>query len=311
MAWSGSNWPSDGRGGGTPDQGRRPLGQSPEQRDPRPRRGEAPRKKNQAFVLSFLKFQPSFMLRYGLLLCLIALLSCFSSLSLEANDATEAFKREKLGQNPWSVQAWQKATQNLDYQVAERKPKPEPKIDVDLPNAPSPPSAETWAWLASLGSLLKWLFIILSLGLMALLVFKLAGGRWEWLSKNRKNDKIDYEELEKIEANLDQANVQPLLERAVQSRNWRLALRLNYLQTIQELNEKGYLVWKRDKTNGTYLRELQKYPELSSHFATLTRIFEFVWFGQNDNAAQRGYQRSLQLLQNIQSLMSKDPIKSA
>ena len=58
-----------------------------------------------------------------------------------------------------------------------------------------------------------------------------------------------------------------------------MAVRLYYLSVLKELSVKNHIRWKRDKTNGAYLRELAGSP-LFGTVQEVTLIFERVWYGK-------------------------------
>ncbi|WP_083937686.1 DUF4129 domain-containing protein [Hymenobacter aerophilus] len=76
------------------------------------------------------------------------------------------------------------------------------------------------------------------------------------------------------------------LDRAEQAGNYRLALRLGYLQTLRQLTERNLIQWQPDKTNHDYLRELAG-TRLAAGFRALTRQFEYVWYGELPLAASQ------------------------
>ncbi|SDX94188.1 DUF4129 domain-containing protein [Hymenobacter psychrophilus] len=76
------------------------------------------------------------------------------------------------------------------------------------------------------------------------------------------------------------------LARAEQAGNYRLALRLGYLQTLRHLTDRNLIQWQPDKTNHDYLRELAGTPQAAG-FRTLTRQFEYVWYGELPLAAEQ------------------------
>ncbi|NVO29846.1 DUF4129 domain-containing protein [Hymenobacter lapidiphilus] len=69
------------------------------------------------------------------------------------------------------------------------------------------------------------------------------------------------------------------LARAEQAGNYRLALRLGYLHTLRHLTDQALIQWQPDKTNHDYLRELAGTRQAAG-FRTLTRQFEYVWYGE-------------------------------
>jgi hypothetical protein len=61
--------------------------------------------------------------------------------------------------------------------------------------------------------------------------------------------------------------------------NYRLAVRLGYLQVLRHLAERHLINWQPEKTNHHYLQELAG-TRWAPDFATLTRQFEYVWYGE-------------------------------
>ncbi|MNE89866.1 hypothetical protein D3C80_1873230 [compost metagenome] len=74
-----------------------------------------------------------------------------------------------------------------------------------------------------------------------------------------------------------------LIADAVESRNYRLAVRLYYLKTLKELNNRSLITWKPEKTNHNYITELSA-VHLKEGFQQMTHQFEFVWYGEFDLA---------------------------
>jgi hypothetical protein len=69
-----------------------------------------------------------------------------------------------------------------------------------------------------------------------------------------------------------------MIEEAITNRNYRYALRLNYLRTLKILSDKNIIIWKIDKTNHEYLREI-KHNSIKSNFINITNDFESTWYG--------------------------------
>lgn len=69
-----------------------------------------------------------------------------------------------------------------------------------------------------------------------------------------------------------------LIDEAVGARQYRRAVRLLYLKTLQALAARRLIDWQRDKTNHEYVDELRP-PSLRRPFAALTTLFEYVWYG--------------------------------
>jgi Domain of unknown function (DUF4129) len=68
------------------------------------------------------------------------------------------------------------------------------------------------------------------------------------------------------------------IQQALQSGNYRLAIRLLYLQNLKILADRSLIVWQPNKTDADYLREIVK-PGLKQSFKNITDIFEYAWYG--------------------------------
>jgi hypothetical protein len=66
---------------------------------------------------------------------------------------------------------------------------------------------------------------------------------------------------------------------AVSNKNFRLATRYLYLQSIQKLMAAGLISFAADKTNSQYLYELSGKP-YKEEFVSLTLNYEYVWYGE-------------------------------
>jgi hypothetical protein len=69
------------------------------------------------------------------------------------------------------------------------------------------------------------------------------------------------------------------IRKAIEDRNFRLAIRLLYLQSLKQLSDKGYIQWQINKTNSDYIMEVAGNP-WQSLFKKLTYKFEYTWYGE-------------------------------
>jgi uncharacterized protein DUF4129 len=70
-----------------------------------------------------------------------------------------------------------------------------------------------------------------------------------------------------------------LITQALNSKNYRLAIRYHYLQLLQKLTQKGIIEFTPDKTNYEYVKELSGKP-YKKDFATITLHYEYAWYGE-------------------------------
>lgn len=74
---------------------------------------------------------------------------------------------------------------------------------------------------------------------------------------------------------------QDLLNKAVKDKNYRLATRILYLQTLKILAENGIIKFSPDATNIHYLMQLNG-TSYYNDFFKVTRHYEYVWYGKFD-----------------------------
>ena len=107
--------------------------------------------------------------------------------------------------------------------------------------------------------LIKIAIIVLAIVIFALLINQFLGDMI-FTPRNKKIDRkraIEFNDLESIESNLDEANLDDFILEALNTQDYRLAVRLYYLKILQSLKRKEIIEWKKDKTNKDYLKELK------------------------------------------------------
>lgn len=81
-------------------------------------------------------------------------------------------------------------------------------------------------------------------------------------------------------------NIDEKLAIAIREGNYRTAVRFLYLKTLKQLNERQLISLHAKSTNEDYIRQLNAHRS-QNDFRHLTRIYEYVWYGQFDpNNAQ-------------------------
>lgn len=130
---------------------------------------------------------------------------------------------------------------------------------------------------------LKYLFIVLGVSAILFIILRVAGVDVSGIFKRKApNAALAYAET--LE-NIHEINFDADIEEAVNTQNYRLAVRLYYLKSLKQLSDAGLIHWQPDKTNTAYINELQN-MNLREAFTVLTRQFEFIWYGDFDINAQ-------------------------
>jgi hypothetical protein len=79
--------------------------------------------------------------------------------------------------------------------------------------------------------------------------------------------------------NLFDIDYESALKSAMAAGNYRLAIRLLYLQTLRDLALRNIIQYRQERTNSDYLMQLF-HTSYYKDFFRLTRNFEYAWYGQ-------------------------------
>lgn len=204
---------------------------------------------------------------------------------------SETYAGQPIQRHDFDEQKWESLKKGIDYSGTDRKKKQqkakggakgkgggkdaqyESEEDNDEVEMPS-------SGIEGLGQVFKILGIIILVGLLVLLIVKMANGGPLFGPKNSKiKPSVSQTEIDKIEENLHEAELTDPIQRAIAAGDYPMAVRLYYLAVLKELSLKNHIRWKRDKTNGVYLRELAGSP-LFATVQQVTLAFERVWYGK-------------------------------
>jgi len=96
--------------------------------------------------------------------------------------------------------------------------------------------------------------------------------------------------------NIHDISFNQAIEDAIASGNFRLALRLLYLQTLKQLSDTNQIDWQINKTNSDYLHETSG-KSWASLFKNLTFNFEYAWYGEMPVAREHFTELQQQFIQ--------------
>ena len=125
---------------------------------------------------------------------------------------------------------------------------------------------------------LKYVFYFLVVGLVLFVIIKIVVN----LNKNPtvKKIKISHESIEEIEEKMHEIDLEQLLQEAIVAKNYRVALRINFLIIIKLLSQRGNIIWAKEKTNWEYHSEV-KNEVIANHFKEIIIGFEPIWYGEH------------------------------
>jgi hypothetical protein len=123
---------------------------------------------------------------------------------------------------------------------------------------------------------LNWSLSIIAIAVIVFFILKVTGMNHNGLFSKNDNTGINYivdnDDINGIDFNA-------AIDTAITKNNYRLAIRLLYLQTLKLLSDKAVIDWRINKTNAAYVHELQPYG-YQNEFMQLTFYFDKVWYGE-------------------------------
>jgi len=129
-------------------------------------------------------------------------------------------------------------------------------------------------------SLLKILFWIVVIGVPLFLIIFFAR-RYYSNPSNSKMKSLEIEVHDFIPENIAELNVEQMLYDAITAKKHKEAVRLHYLIILKELNDKKYILLKKNSISRDFLQQMSKRKEYFA-FQKATLLFERVWYGDAD-----------------------------
>lgn len=149
-------------------------------------------------------------------------------------------------------------------------------------------------------SFLQTILLVVAVGALIYVIVKVMGVNLANIF-GRESKGINLPYSESLE-NIHEITFEEEIEKALSQHNYRLAVRLLYLNSLKQLNDAQLIQWQIDKTNSAYLNELADSDKRQS-FTVLTRQFEFVWYGDFP-IDSRSYQNISTLFQDFKKLLA-------
>lgn len=160
-------------------------------------------------------------------------------------------------------------TLKFDPKVEEPDPIDIPDVDapdIDLPDIDiDPPSFSAGFW-----KVLLFILIFAAVLTLIYLIFK---------NKKPANKKI----IVNVENNwnpeiITKTELELKLQEAIEKGDYREGVRIYFTFILKELIKKGWIIWKKEKTNHHYVMEMGKRPN-ALVFLSCVRIYDLVWYG--------------------------------
>lgn len=122
--------------------------------------------------------------------------------------------------------------------------------------------------------------------IMKLLLWLLVASILIFTAMQLKFHRLFYTKAEEKELDFNVFNHEKILDfdleirSELENKNYRNALRLQFLKVVNELNEKEIISFSIEKTNYEYLSEIKNHKQdIFQPFSRLIRIYNSVWYG--------------------------------
>lgn len=178
--------------------------------------------------------------------------------------STQEYRDGDINVNKFDIQKWREVTGGIDY-TEEMDDEPEP-VEFEPSTIP---------WNYGILKVIAYAIIIILIVFILYYISKNISVSYK-LSKRKAAAVAD---LSGDVENIEELDIQALLQKAITERNFRLAVRLYYLDLLKRLNEASFIHWKKDKTNREYLSELSSYAHYED-VRKLTLAYERIWYGE-------------------------------
>lgn len=81
------------------------------------------------------------------------------------------------------------------------------------------------------------------------------------------------------EEHIEGIDISKLLTTAIEQKDYRLAIRYQFLLTLQKLSKSDIIEWHFDKTNSDYFTEIEQ-PVIKKGFKKVAYLYDYIWYGE-------------------------------
>lgn len=148
-------------------------------------------------------------------------------------------------------------------------------------------------YLAIFFRILPYLFIAFIIFLIARFFLKV--DKRQFANSPGNKNLVALSEEERI---MQEEDIQALIAEALADKDYRLAIRYQFILCLKLLKEGEWIQWQPQKTNRDYVQELEN-PKLKSLLQQAVRAYDYIWYGEFA-LNEAGYQKILQDYQQLQ-----------
>jgi len=144
---------------------------------------------------------------------------------------------------------------------------------------PKKKEATTPFWQLGWVKTLTWIIIIGSF--IAIIILFLSSSNVFLFRRKSKKLAAAEEQDQEVQEDIYTLNFAKEIQKAIDKKDYRLAIRYLYLKTLKELSDKNIIRYRQERTNQDYVMEVFG-TSYYKDFFKLTRHFEYAWYGKFD-----------------------------
>ncbi len=160
---------------------------------------------------------------------------------------------------------WEKQTKDVEY-FSEKPEKRKPR------EFKSNGSGFEWSKF----SFLKYLVLLLIVAILVYVLYRLYGQSAFEFSGTKTTKKLLHLNEEDLEERFLEMNLEKLLKQAIDQENWKMVIRLRFLQILKILVDQEKVRWHADLTNRQISYQLPS--KTRKGFTYLVSIYEMSWY---------------------------------
>jgi len=127
--------------------------------------------------------------------------------------------------------------------------------------------------------IIEWLIYILMGGLIIyLLVRFFSGENFSAVFTKKATSILD---INLSEDHIENVDLDALIKSALEEKDYRLAVRYQYLRILKILSQKGIIDWHYEKTNSDYQNEIEA-QNVKSGFSDVSYLYDYIWYGEQE-----------------------------
>ncbi|CAN0416442.1 unnamed protein product [Scytosiphon promiscuus] len=87
--------------------------------------------------------------------------------------------------------------------------------------------------------------------------------------------------LNLAEEHIENLDLDALINDTIQQKNYRLAIRYQYLKVLKTLSQHQIIEWHYEKTNQDYEKEIEA-PKIRLLFKDVSYLYDHIWYGEQE-----------------------------